>query len=119
MRPPLHRKPHARTRALSCADTLSGTEMTTETSSSSGLDHALFRPEAIAAETAQFNEQLRELMAGTPAIHKQEPREIRAGRTEGGGPFGEIVRLDHAEERSGYTASAPCRSRSAARRPLT
>ena len=74
--------------------------MTTKTSSSPALDPALFTPEAIAAETAQFNEQLRELMAGTPAIHEQEPEEIRAGREEGGGPFGEIVRLDHAEERS-------------------
>ncbi len=74
--------------------------MTVETGSSAGLDRALFRPEAIAAETAQFNEQLRELMAGTPAIHEQEPQAIRAARAEGGGPFGEIVRLDHAEERS-------------------
>ena len=74
--------------------------MTTETSSSSGLDSAPFRPEAIAAETAQFSEQLRELMAGTPAIHEQEPREIRAARAAGGGWLGEIVRLVHAEERS-------------------
>lgn len=74
--------------------------MTTETARSAGLDPALFRPQAIAAETAKFNEQLRELLAGVAPTHEQEPQAIRAARAEGGGPFGEIVRLDHAEERS-------------------
>ena len=75
--------------------------MTTETARSAGLDPALFRPEAIAPETAQFNEQLRELMAGAPAIHEQEPAEIRAARAQGGGGWsGPVVRLDHAEERT-------------------
>jgi acetyl esterase/lipase len=74
--------------------------MTTETARSAGLDPALFRPEAIAAETAQFNEQLRELMAGAPAIHEQAPAEIRAARAQGGGWRGPAVRLERAEERT-------------------
>lgn len=60
---------------------------------------ALFKSEAISPDTLQFNDQLLELMAGTPPIHDQEPHEIRAAREEGGA-FGEIIRLDHAEERS-------------------
>jgi len=74
--------------------------MTTEAASSAGLDPALFTPEAIAEETAQFNEQLREMMVGAQATHEQEPQAIRAAQGQGGGPFGEIVRLDNAKERT-------------------
>ena len=74
--------------------------MTTETANSAGLDPALFRPEAIAAETAQFNGELVELTAGAPAMHEQEPHAIRAAREQGGGWRGPVVRLDHAEERT-------------------
>ena len=42
------------------------------------LDPALFRPEAISEETAAFNKQLLEMMAGVPATFELTPAEARA-----------------------------------------
>ena len=63
------------------------------------LDPAVFRPDAIDAETLAFNEQVAALFAAQTPIHLQTPQAIRAARAEGRGPRGPIVRSPNAKER--------------------
>jgi acetyl esterase len=77
----------------------------------SRIDHVLFRPEAITAETALFNEMLVASIAALPAMHDQQPQTLRdAGRVDGG-PFGPLVFDDSAEERSIPGPGGPVRLR--------
>ncbi|MCP5069086.1 MAG: alpha/beta hydrolase [bacterium] len=64
------------------------------------VDPKLFLPEAIDPGTRQANEAIEKLLAAVPSIDTREPAEIRAERASGSSPFGELVKLDHAEERS-------------------
>ena len=63
------------------------------------LDPARFSDQAISEETHAFNRRLAELSAGVPPMHEQQPEAIRAARAQGG-IFGEIVKLDHAQQRT-------------------
>jgi acetyl esterase/lipase len=64
------------------------------------LDPALFDPAAIDPATRAANEQIEKLLAETPPLHRQTPREIRAARERGEGIFAPLVRLPHAETRT-------------------
>jgi acetyl esterase len=64
------------------------------------LDPALFRPEAIDAETSAFNAQLAELLATVPPVWTQPPAATRQAREEGRGPMGPIVLSDMAMKRT-------------------
>ena len=63
-------------------------------------DHELFKPEAIDAETQEFNAQLLELLASAPAITDTPVEDTRRAREEGTGVSGPVVLSDMAEERS-------------------
>jgi acetyl esterase len=67
---------------------------------SAALDPALFRPDAIGAETAAANARLEIMLAGIGPIHAHQPEEIRAAREEGRGIWGPIVRSSMAVERT-------------------
>ena len=49
------------------------------------IDPALFRPDAVSAETAAFNDKLEAMLAEAPAIHEVDPVELRTARDEGRG----------------------------------
>jgi acetyl esterase/lipase len=66
----------------------------------SRIDPLLFRPEAITAETARFNEMLAASMAALPAMHDQQPQALRDAHRVDDGLFGPLVFDDSAEERS-------------------
>ena len=63
------------------------------------LDPALFRSEAIDAETAAFNSQLEASLAALPPLYTREPREIREERASGRSPQGPVIRSSIASER--------------------
>jgi acetyl esterase/lipase len=71
----------------------------------------LFRLDAIDSETAAFNAQLEQMLAGAPAVHTVPPEVTRRTREEGGGAFGPIVRSELARDRtvSGSAGAAPVR----------
>jgi acetyl esterase len=62
-------------------------------------DPALFRPEAIDAETLAFNKQLEELLSQQKPTHLVPPADTRRAREEGGGTFGKPVLDPGAVER--------------------
>ena len=62
-------------------------------------DHTLFAPDAVDAETAEFNRQLEALLADAPSITEVPVDETRRAREEGRGPAGPVVISDMAEER--------------------
>jgi acetyl esterase/lipase len=64
------------------------------------LDPALFRPDAVDAETAAFNVKLAELLAPVPPIWSRPPQVTRDIRESGKGPFGPLVLSKMAQERS-------------------
>ena len=66
----------------------------------SGLDPALFRPEAIDPETREFNERLEAMLALTPPVHLLEPQVTRDARESGKGIFGPVVLSEMAVERT-------------------
>ena len=50
------------------------------------LDAAVFRADAIDAETAAFNDAFRKAMANALPFHEQEPSALRATLDQGGPP---------------------------------
>jgi acetyl esterase/lipase len=60
------------------------------------IDPRDFTDAAISDETRAFNEQLRRLLLAMTPTYEQSPREVRAARLEGRGPFGPVVHSDHA-----------------------
>ncbi len=60
----------------------------------------LFTLEAIAAETAEFNAQLEDILAETPATNTVPVEQTRRAREEGSGIFGPVVLSDMAQERA-------------------
>ena len=64
------------------------------------LDPALFSPRAIDPETAAFNAELEKQLAAFPPLYNFPPQLIRQARESGQGPFGPVVCVDWAEERS-------------------
>jgi acetyl esterase len=63
------------------------------------LDPRRFSEEAVSEETRAFNQQLADLSAATPSMTELSPEQTRAARAKGG-MFGEIVKLDQAQERT-------------------
>lgn len=63
------------------------------------LNHALFAPEAIDAETAEFNAALQAQLAAAPPITEVPAADTRRAREEGTGPAGPVIISDMAEER--------------------
>ena len=63
-------------------------------------DPRLFTPEAIAAETAEFNAQLEALLAEVPATNTVPVEQTRKAREEGTSISGPVVLSDMAEERA-------------------
>lgn len=63
-------------------------------------ERSIFAADAITEETRAFNARLAEALAQAPPTHEQEPAAIRAAREQGGGPFGPIVKLEQARERT-------------------
>ncbi|MBV9174938.1 MAG: alpha/beta hydrolase [Chloroflexi bacterium] len=64
------------------------------------LDPALFKPDAIEAETSAFNKQLAEVLSTVPPVWTQPPAVTRQAREEGRGPTGPIVLSDMAVNRT-------------------
>lgn len=64
------------------------------------IDPALFTSAAIAAETAAFNAELEQQLAAMPPLHNFPPSVIRQARESGQGPFGALVYVDWATERT-------------------
>lgn len=62
-------------------------------------DHELFKPEAIDAETQEFNAQLLEVLASAPAITDTPVEATRRAREEGTSVSGPVILSDMAEER--------------------
>jgi acetyl esterase/lipase len=62
------------------------------------LDPALFRPEAIDAETAAFLAQIEQMAAGLQPIYTQTPQQVRQARLEGRGFGGPIIYSPNARE---------------------
>ena len=63
-------------------------------------DHELFKPEAIDAETQEFNAQLLEVLASAPAITDTPVEATRRAREEGTSVSGPVILSDMAEERA-------------------
>ena len=63
---------------------------------SNPLDPALFRPEAVSAETRAANEAFAKLLANAPDWWDVGVQTLRDARAKGGGPFPPIVRSDKA-----------------------
>lgn len=63
------------------------------------MDANLFRPAAVDAETAAFNDQLEKLLATMPSMTDFPPQVVREARESGATAFGPIVRVDGAIER--------------------
>jgi len=63
---------------------------------SNPLDPALFRPEAVSAETRAANEAFAKLLANAPDWWDVGVQTLRDARAKGGGPFPSIVRSDKA-----------------------
>ena len=63
------------------------------------LDHTLFAPDAVDAETAEFNAALEAQLAAAPSIAEVPVEETRRAREEGTGPAGPVILSDMAEER--------------------
>jgi len=63
------------------------------------LDPRRFSEEAVSEETRAFNQQLADLSAAAPSMTELPPEQTRAARAKGG-MFGEIVKLDQAQERT-------------------
>jgi acetyl esterase/lipase len=76
-----------------------------------GLDPALFRPEAIDAQTAAWNAQIATVLAGQPHVSSRPAAETRALREAGLGPFGPLVLSEMAVDRTMPGASGPIRLR--------
>ncbi len=66
-----------------------------------------FDPASIDPDTAAFNAQLEQLLAGLPQVHTVPAQVTRAARESGNGPFGPIVRSKLAQSRT--LAGVPCR----------
>jgi acetyl esterase len=64
------------------------------------LDPALFAPAAIDAETAEFNAELEKQLAAMPPIYEFPPSVVRQARESGQGPFGTLVFVESARERT-------------------
>lgn len=62
-------------------------------------DPAMFRPAAVDAETAKFNDAIERLIATQPPINEMPPQVIRDARESGASIFGAVVRVDWATER--------------------
>ena len=63
------------------------------------LAHTAFGVDAIDPETAEFNAQLAEMLADSPAIDATPVEETRRAREEGQGPAGPVVLSEMAEDR--------------------
>ncbi len=63
------------------------------------IDHTLFLPDAIDAETAAYNAELEAAQANAPSIMDVPVEEIRSAREEGRSPSGPVVLSDMARER--------------------
>jgi acetyl esterase len=63
------------------------------------LDHGLFAPAAIDAETAAFNADLEKQLAAMPPLYEFPPSVVRQAREAGQGPFGPLVFVEWATER--------------------
>lgn len=63
------------------------------------VDHTIFKPDAIDAETADFNAELEKLLAEAPSVNEVSVEETRSAREEGRGTAGPVVLSDMAEER--------------------
>jgi acetyl esterase/lipase len=63
---------------------------------SNPFDPALFRPEAVSAETRAANEAFRKLLEGAPDWWDIGAQAFRDARAKGGGPFPPIVKSDKA-----------------------
>jgi acetyl esterase/lipase len=64
------------------------------------LDPPLFAPATIDAETAAFNAELEKQLAAMPPLYNFPPSVVRQAREAGQGPFGALVFLEWATERS-------------------
>lgn len=64
------------------------------------VDPQVFSQGAVDPATRQANEAIEKLLAEAPPLESQEPAAIRAERESGNSPFGELVKLDHAEVRT-------------------
>lgn len=64
------------------------------------LDPALFAPAIIDAETAAFNAELEKQLAAMPPLYEFPPSVVRQARESGQGPFGALVFVEWATERS-------------------
>ena len=64
------------------------------------FDPALFRPDAVPEETAEFNAALEETLRDAPTVMDIGPPAMREVREAGQGTFGPIVLSDMAEERT-------------------
>jgi len=76
-----------------------------------GLDPALFRAEAIDAETAAFNAQVAAVLKDAPHVSSRPAAETRAIRESGEGPWGALVLSDMAVDRTIPGPSGPMRLR--------
>jgi acetyl esterase/lipase len=72
-----------------------------------GLDPATFSAEAIDPDTAAFNTQLAQALAGVPPIWEVPVAETRAAREEGRGAFGPLILSDMAKDRTIPTPGGP------------
>jgi acetyl esterase len=72
----------------------------TSVAAAPALDPALFRPEAIDAETAAFNAQAAAVLKDQPHVSSRPAAETRAMREAGLGPWGPLVLSDMARERT-------------------
>ncbi len=72
-----------------------------------GLDPALFAPEAIDAETAAFNEKLRETFSKLTPSYELPPQVTRDARESGAGMFGPVVTVPEAANREIPSAAGP------------
>jgi acetyl esterase/lipase len=64
------------------------------------LDPEVFRPEAVSAETREFNARLEDMLREQVPNYRREPRDIRADREAGKGLFGPVQRSPFAQERT-------------------
>jgi acetyl esterase/lipase len=71
------------------------------------VDRSVFDPDAIDAETAEFNVKLEAMFATQPQPQTIPPHVTRDARESGTGTFGPIVLSEIAEERT--IAGVPCR----------
>ena len=59
-----------------------------------GIDPAVFRPDAVDPETAAFNEQLEKTLSEFPPLHTLDPEILRQAQAQGLGPYAAIQPAD-------------------------